>query len=380
MQKNKLTLVFNHFEQEHLGKDVFLVPYYFKQNKGYEVTIVYPLTETNKNFPQVIKGVRLHPLKFRGSQSSNIFYREINFILYLILNARKINVLMRFHYTHLTSVMVWIYKTLNPNGKVYVKADMNTQQINDPHLFRKGIKKQVEKIIYKMFVKHIDLISCETSMVYKMLQNSNSSYFAFNKKLVLMPNGFNEEYLHELDFKELKFEEKENIIITVGRLGSVQKNTELFLQSLENVNLNNWKVYFIGPIENAFKEKIDLFFKSNPQKKEQIIFTGSIADKKELWEYYNKAKVFVLTSRWESYALVLNEAKRFRNFLISTDVGAFADLSENGKYGISFDKNSPAQLSSLLQKVVDGELNINTYNNFDPSTMSWSKMIEKIEL
>ena len=45
MQKNKLTLVFNHFEQEHLGKDVFLVPYYFKQNKGYEVTIVYPLTE-----------------------------------------------------------------------------------------------------------------------------------------------------------------------------------------------------------------------------------------------------------------------------------------------------------------------------------------------
>ena len=195
-----------------------------------------------------------------------------------------------------------------------------------------------------------------------------------------MPNGFNEEYLHELDFKELKFEEKENIIITVGRLGSVQKNTELFLQSLENVNLNNWKVYFIGPIENAFKEKIDLFFKSNPQKKEQIIFTGSIADKKELWEYYNKAKVFVLTSRWESYALVLNEAKRFRNFLISTDVGAFADLSENGKYGVSFDQNSPTQLSSLLQKVVDGELNINTYNNFDPSTMSWSKMIEKIEL
>ena len=380
MQEKKLTLIFNHFEQEHLGKDVFLVPYYLKKDKGYEVTIVYPFSETNKHFPSVIKGVKLHPLKFRGNKTSNIFYRELNFILYLILNAKKIDVLMRFHHTQQTSVMAWIYKLLNPKGKVYVKADMNTQQNTYPPLSRNGIKKGLEKIIYNMFIRHVDIISCETSTVYNMLQDSDLSYFAFKNKLVLMPNGFDEEYLNELNIKEKRFENKENLIITVGRLGSVEKNTELFLHSLEDVDLKSWKVYFIGPIENSFDERINQFFKKYPEKKNQIIFTGPIDDKKELWEYYNKAKVFVLTSRWESYALVLNEAKRFRNFLISTEVGAFTDLSENGKYGISFEQNPPTQLSMLLQKTVDGELNINAYDNFDASEMSWSKMIEKIKL
>ena len=55
----QLTLIFNHFETEHLGKDVFLVPLYLGKQLGYDVTIVYPLTETNKDFPLQIWGYSL---------------------------------------------------------------------------------------------------------------------------------------------------------------------------------------------------------------------------------------------------------------------------------------------------------------------------------
>ena len=47
-----LTLIFRCFEEVHLGKDVFLVPYYLGKRLGYEVTIVYPLTGTNKKLEE----------------------------------------------------------------------------------------------------------------------------------------------------------------------------------------------------------------------------------------------------------------------------------------------------------------------------------------
>ena len=81
------------------------------------------------------------------------------------------------------------------------------------------------------------------------------------------------------------------------------------MTKINDLDLKNWKVYLIGPIHPDFQIKIDTFYQQYPDKKNQVIFTGAIYNKKELWSYYNKAKVFVLTSRWESYALVLNEAK-----------------------------------------------------------------------
>ncbi|MCS2392464.1 glycosyltransferase [Bacteroides fragilis] len=73
-------------------------------------------------------------------------------------------------------------------------------------------------------------------------------------------------------------------------------------------------------------------------------------DKRTLWEYYNRSKVFVLTSRCESYGLVLNEAKRFRNFIVSTNVGAFEDLVESGKYGCEIPQDNADYLTHVLEK------------------------------
>ena len=199
------------------------------------------------------------------------------------------------------------------------------------------------------------------------------------KKLILVPNGFDENKLNSYNITERLFSSKENLIITVGRLGSLPKNTNMILKALEKVDLKSWKFCLIGPIEKEFQQEIDLFYKKNPTKKHDVIFIGNIIEKKDLWEWYNRAKVFVFTSRWESYGLVLNEAKRFRNYLLSTDVGAFKDLYENGKYGRIVNQDDAEDLTNILQEIVNGDIDINVYGDeFSPTSLSYIQQVKKI--
>lgn len=92
------------------------------------------------------------------------------------------------------------------------------------------------------------------------------------------------------------------------------------------------------------------FFMRNPSKKESVFFVGPIYDKKSLWEFYNRAKVFILTSRFEGYPLVLTEAKRFRNYIVSTELDASEDLLENGKYGCLIAQENYKELALFLEK------------------------------
>ena len=379
MRKKNLTLIFRGLEQEHLGKDVFLVPYYLGKLNGYNVSIVYPQSKTNSDFPRKVRGVELIPLKFLGKVNSHFLYRKWNFFMYLIKNARNINALIRFHYSIPTALMICIYKMLNSSGIAYVKGDIDISNINSNNI-QWGIKSIFKKGIYKMFIHYVDFFSCETSEIYSKIYQEKGYNWNFGKKLIYIPNGFDEEYLKELSIEEKKFSEKQNLIITVGRLGSYPKNTEMFLNALGEVDLKDWTVVLIGPIEKSFEPIIAEFYKKNPKKIETVIFRGAVYDKKTLWQYYNNSKVFVLTSRFESYALVLNEAKRFRNYIISTEVGAFNDLISEGKHGEKVLQDDYKSLSIQLQNIIDGKKNINGYENYDMSQLSWENILRRLQL
>lgn len=383
MQK-RLTLIFNHFEEEHLGKDVFLVPKYLGRRLNASISIVYPETKTNKKFPKNIDGIDLIPLRFKKQLSWFPLWRTWNFYKYLITNAKSIDFLMRFHLRNPHSVLMGIiYKFINPKGFYYLKLDIDPiSLINLPANIKNGLKNYIEKKFISAFHNSLDLCSCETSLSYKLLHDVGkiNPFYNFGDKLKLMPNGFDEDLLNSLKIKEKYYIDKENIFITVGRLGTPQKKTDIILQALASVDMKNWKFYLIGPIEDSFKPCIEDFFNRYPEKRDSVIFTGPIYEKKELWEYYNISKVFVLTSAWESYALVLNEAKRFRNFMLSTDVGAFGDLSESGKYGYTIEHGSYKSLSKAINDIINEDINIDVYNNYNKENLSWENMIKKLGL
>ncbi|WP_304314264.1 glycosyltransferase family 4 protein [Phocaeicola plebeius] len=378
MVKKNLTLLFNHFEESYFGKDVFLVPYYIGKIYNYSVTIVFPKLSDNILLPNEYRGVKLTPIDYVGNSNDSVA-KDLALFKYLLKNAKKIDFLMRFHNSLITAIMISLYKILNKKGFTYVKLDIDPLFITE-QMGKNKFKSLCIHYIYKYYTQVVDLVSCETTQSYQKLQNSKSILYRFGNKLRLMPNGFDEDKLEQIGTNVRNYQQKENLIITVGRLGTEEKNTSLLLEALENIELHNWKVILIGPIQESFQSKIQQFYKRNPHKKNAVLFTGAIYNKKDLWEYYNRAKVFVLTSKRESYGLVLNEAKRFKNYILTPNVGAASDILENNHYGNLISNKESGDLSNRLNNIILGKTNINVYSNFDPFGLSWENMIHSLHI
>lgn len=378
MSKKNITLIFNHFEREHLGKDVFLLPYYFGKKMDSDVTIVYPQTATNKDFPSKYRGVKLVPLKLYGKVHSLTLLREWRFVIYLLKHAKDIDVLIRFHQTVQTGINGFVYKLFNKKGLFYVKLDINPDLIDAQNPIKNILKKKIVDYLINKSMTYVDIVSCETTSAFERIQKSQLSRNQWKDKLILLKNGFDEDLIEDFGISVNSYSNKDNIFLTVGRLGTVEKNTELILDAISELELGDWKFYLVGPIEKEFKDKIEMFFLLHPEKRDTVIFTGPIYEKRELWEIFNKAKVFVLSSRWESSGLVFNEAKRFRNFIVSTQVGSYFDISCNGKYGCHFQQESSRELQKKLKDIIANNINIDVYEDADLLELSWNNIVDEL--
>lgn len=371
-RKKRLTLLWRKLNSLEFGKDVVLVPYYLGQALDYDVEICCGYSEeVARLLPSMTKKGLIFTKQPLGH---NPYRRILVYIKYLLQNASRIDLLVCFHWKLETYVNILLYKLLNKHGQIYIKLDTGSgQEFNlDKHSF---LGKALRKMIYTKCLKKITALSCETSQAYDFLCYDNDFSKIMLQKLVLLPNAFDEEAFVASGVSERKFQQKENLIITVGRLGTHQKNTEMILDALGCMELKEWKFVLIGPVENQFRQAIEEFYQKYPEKKEQVVFAGKIESKKELWEWYNRAKVFVCTSRWESYGIVLNEAKRFRNYMVSTDVGGARDLIEQEKYGSFVKQEDGIDLSRILSLIVNDRINIDVYQDFDIRRLSYQREI-----
>lgn len=346
------------FEEVQLYKDVGLVPYYLCKLYGLNGKIVYS-NKIEKELPKKFRNLELEEIKFvkypfiiKKLDKFRIL-ENINFYKYLLKNAKQIDYLMLFHYTVDKLFLIQLYKYLNPNGKVYIKLDSYGN-----FEIKKKLKYKISKLLLKQYEEKVDLFSIETINALQKIKNKNPFRMKSFEKLVYIPNGFDEDYLIENSIKIKKFEEKENIIITVGRLGTEQKNNELLLKSIEEIDLQEWKVLLIGPYTEEFKKLYNNFIRKNQDKKGKVILIGNISDKSILYDYYNRAKVFVLTSRWESFGIVLTEALRFGNYIITTDVGGARDITKNGDIGTIIDIENFQQLQNNIKKIINNKINL----------------------
>lgn len=355
--KKKLVLLYEPFElqNEFLYKDVILMPYYLGREYNLDVDIVYFNNQYDINSFRNLNFIKLRKSKYykwiakfdKLGIVNNIF-----FIKYLIEYSKKIDYLMLFHLSVANSFLIRIYKFFNKEGKVYIKLDINKKTTI------KSIKNNFikRKLFYNF--KYIDLISCETEENFRLFDENGYCGKSIGEKITYIPNGFDEEYLKKNNIQINNFDEKENIIITVGRIGTPEKNNELLLKAIKNIDLKNWKILLIGPYTEKFEKEYDNFIRENQEKKDKVLLIGNVKDRKELYNYYNKAKVFILTSRWESFGIVLVEALRFGDYIITADVGAARDITDNGSIGVVVGVENKKQLQQEIKKVIDNEIEL----------------------
>lgn len=338
-------LLFPRFSQEHLTKDVFLFPYYIAKQVHGDVSICYDFKDKNIDFLNY--AVNAEDLSLNGANHL-LPFSLLKQTIFIIKNRKKIDFLILFHYRWYSLFLGYVYKFFKKDGLLYIKSDMPYDEAVKLDVKNIKISALLKKIIYKFTVKYVDAISFETRKVYDYIVSSKSLSY-IHDKAIFIPNG----YVETSSQTSLV---KEKIFLTVGRIGTYQKNTEFLLEVIELLDLKDWSFYLLGPITSSFKIKIDNFFVQNPHLIDKVFFEGEIDDILLKNKFYERAKVFVLPSRFESYGLVLLEAAVFNDYIISTDVGAINDLINI--YGCKGEilKSDRLLFKSRLQCIIDNDI------------------------
>lgn len=370
--KQRLVSLF-YFNDNIAGKDMFLAPKYLANELGLQGEIVFPIWTTNAHLKGEYRGVKLTPIKSKSRFDSTLWSeKEIGW--WLIKNACKIDVLFLFWFNTRNLLFAKIYKILNPKGICYIKGDFN--EIDVLALPTKVLRSPKQRI-KEWFYQAIDVVSAETQKAYYHIKNGAMGQYMANI-VEYVPNAFDIELCKRFDIKRKGIEEKDDLVITVGRIGHVEKNNEMMLDALSNISMNGWKFIFIGPIEPDFSEKYNRFITQNPDKKDSVLLYGKVNDKQELWELYNKAKVFVLTSPKEGFPNVFPEALSFGNYIITTSVGSTFDVTNDGKIGKIISINDTKQLSNIFLNIFEHRTDIESvYPNIIEHSMKfrWDKAI-----
>jgi len=256
---------------------------------------------------------------------------------YLVKHYSEMDVLLFYGMYDQSIGYLEVYRKLRPDGKVFCGLDMN--------------RWWMEQISWdsapgRLFARQCDIIATSSRQIRDELNERTDVKFPCR----WVTNGF----YNPTDVQVIADQRhKENIILTVGRIGTREKNNEELLTAFAGVSdvLNGWTLRLVGPIEPDFHTYIDSFFSQYPKLKDKVVFTGPITDKEKLYSEYAKAKIFALTSRSEGFPNVYSEALFHGCMFITSDINAADDIINYGELGIKYNCTDIEALKAALVKM-----------------------------
>lgn len=309
-----------------LVKDCGLIPYLLYKNHGHKVSMVgakggeYPYHE------QYIKGVEMEFLP-DGQVTEKLRYIE--------KWGKGVDALLLRGCYPSNFKVAEAYKRLNPKGRIYVGLDANGGWM-DRILW--------DKKDFKAFMDCCDIIA---TSCHAMQDHLNEKW---PWKIEYIPNGYYDFFTQP----RFAFEEKENIILTVGRLGTGEKATEVLLLAFAEIadRLCNWRLRLIGNVEPRFEIFREEYFKRFPDLLERIQFIGPMMDRERLFVEYRKAKIFALPSRREGGTPnVIAEALHGGCAIAVARFNAFEDAIDSGRCGKSASVEDVDGFAQILEEL-----------------------------
>jgi hypothetical protein len=88
----------------------------------------------------------------------------------------------------------------------------------------------------------------------------------------------------------VRVEDKEKVVLVVGRIGAESKNHGMLLDALDGFDLGDWSVVFVGGIDDSFRPAMDRFFAANPAAADRVC-QGTLLSRQQYltdigpWEY-----------------------------------------------------------------------------------------------
>lgn len=320
------------WDNSHLLKDCGMVPYMFHELYGYRTVMVgAKLEDKYNNREKYFPNLEMEFLK------ENTLEERVK---YVIKNATLIDLLVIIGVYPVNLVMAKHYKINNPKGKIYLQLDMNSSYADfimwhEPELL--GLS------------DYCDVIATSCRAVQKMVN------IKWPWKVEYIPNGYYEAFFPK---GKPDYKKKQDVILTVGRLGTWQKATETLLEAfaLISENIPEWRLKLIGTVDEKFNEYLCSFYKRHPELRSRIIEVGYVSDKGSLINEYYNAKVLAMPSRVEGGTPnVISEALRCGCVTALTKFDAYEDGIYNGRCGVAAEIDNVEEYSQCLLSLCKNE-------------------------
>ena len=329
-EKYKITL----FLMSDFGSDAVLEPelkkdIQIKYIKNYE--IIKQKEELQKNKKNIFKKIKYSSFLKKEKKIS-----EKRFVTYLkkipepdlIIDFDRSFVKYKKYFQNIPSI-IWIHASFSEMGKA--------EYINI-----KNYEKTLMK--YGKIIMVCDEMRKEMSELYPSLK----------RKMDVIYNPFNFERIKakSIENEDLSVEEKEllkkNYFLSASRIDEKQKDFTTLVKAFKLMKNNgiNEKLYIIGsgPDEMKIKGLVNELKLEN-----EVLFLGA---KKNPYVWMKNAKLYIHSSKFEGFGLILVEAMILDSLVISSDcpVGP-KEILENGDSGILFKTGDEYNLAEVVIKM-----------------------------
>ena len=334
-----------------LLKDCGLVPYYLAKIIDAKPVMYFGSKVSDYPYLNDISGMEM-------LYHENEYDLECAYKNFLLNNYTKMDVLVLYGMYNESLSYLDAYRQLRPDGKVYCGLDMNSWWMN-------GVLWDSEPA--KQFASQSDVIATSCRLVRDSLNRNPNVHFPCR----WFTNGFFNPTGKPV---VANAEKKDNIILTVGRIGTKQKNNEELLAAFAQVSdvLNGWCLHLVGPIEPDFDIYINNYYQKYPHLKEKVIFTGSIVDKAALYDEYTRAKIFVITSKEEGGTPnVYAEALFHGCMFVTSDIDGADDITNYGELGAVYTSGDVKGLTDALLNVCS-DADVNAFQQHIPKNLAYA--------
>jgi len=174
---------------------------------------------------------------------------------------------------------------------------------------------------------------------------------------------------------------KQNIILGVGRLDK-QKGFDVLIKAFNEMKVNDWRLVIAGEGDerNNLKKMI---------KNLQATNIELVGKKKDIFKWYEKSSIFVLSSKKEGFPNVLIEAMSMGCAVVSFDCPyGPAEIIEDGINGILVENQNKEKLKEAIKKLIDDKnlrnklskeaVKVQEKYALDKITKEWEKVIGEV--
>ncbi|MGV0956040.1 glycosyltransferase [Empedobacter falsenii] len=362
MKKKVFVTVFPPAENIHLVKDVGMIPYLLHKNHNYDSYVACYNNDVYKYLDTDVVGLKINFIKKR-------FNNDFVNIMIMLFTFKKIDIIQFYHFSMSKLLICFFFKIMTfGKGKTYIKLDANEKIFEIQY---RGLK----KILNRVFVKCVDLLSAETQIITDRLNVDN----ILDKKVEFIPNGF----FQKKDLRILSIKKEQ--CITVANLYDSRKSSITLVKGFalfcKQNPLTNLEFILVGKFDEDFSIKFNDVLDKYPEAKNKMFLRGPIYDRKELVKLYKESKLFLFSSLTESFGFVYLEALANCCYVISTPLIPCGEISNNWKFASHFDFENYEELSKLLQETIENskiqEIVVKG-QDYVYDKYYWPKIVEKI--